>query len=192
MKRTVILLLAAGNSTRMGTIKQLLPYKQTTLLGWAIKQAQQSKACDVFCVLGANAEIIKEQIEQYKVEIIFNVNYDEGLSASIVAGINHFAHKEIDAVIIMLADQPNVNSIYLNELMIVSEINPTKIVASNYEEKIGVPAIFPKHYFDQLLNLKGDKGAKEFLNKHQSEIIKMKPCNLIDIDTKEEYQKLIK
>ncbi len=191
MQKIAILILAAGNSSRMGTAKQLLPYKKTTLLGWTIKQVKASKANAVYCVLGANEAIIKEKIDQYKIETIFNADFKNGLSTSIVAGVNHIIGKNFDFVLITLADQPNINPKYLDELIIASEENPKKIIVSNYETRIGVPAIFPKNYFHQLLNLKGDKGASLFLNNHVSETIKMLPFNLIDIDTKEDYQKLI-
>lgn len=175
----------------MGKPKQLLPYKNTTLLGWTISQAKKSKANNVFCVLGANAEIITKDISKHKIECILNPNFKDGLSSSIVAGIDYLKSTDFDAILIMLADQPNINSDYLNKLIKTSEENPSKIIASNYIDKIGVPAIFTKEYFPDLLNLKGDKGAKDFLNNHQSKIIKLKPFNLIDMDTKEDYKKLM-
>ena len=190
MKKSAILILAAGKSSRMGSPKQLLPYKKTTLLGWAIKQAIQSKANAVFCVLGANAIPIKKSIENYSVTTIFNADFNHGLSSSIVAGINYLKDKDFDTVLIMLADQPNVTAHYLSELITTSEENSAKIIASTYDKKNGVPAIFPKHYFQQLLKLSGDKGAKYFLEKHQKEIISIKPINLIDIDTVNEYRNL--
>lgn len=192
MQKTAILILAAGNSSRMGTAKQLLPYKQTTLLGWAIKQAQESTACNVYCVLGAKAKAIKKQIDNSNIKVIINPNYNDGLSASIVSGLKHLMGKKVDSLLIMLADQPNVDSSYLDEIFIASEKNIEKIIASVYKDNIGVPAIFPKKYFNQLLKLKGDKGAKEFLNKHKQETIKISSDNLIDIDTKEDYQNFIK
>jgi len=189
--KTAILILAAGNSTRMGTAKQLLPYKNTTLLGYTIEQAKQSRANATFCVLGASAEPIKKSIENYESEIILNPNFNDGLSSSIVAGINEIKNKGFNSVLIILADQPNVNSNYLDELLKTSQQNPLKITASNYNSKIGVPAIFPKNYFNQLLKLEGDKGAKNILNNNKADIIKMPSFNLTDIDTKEDYQNLI-
>ena len=187
--KTAILILAAGSSTRMGEPKQLLPFKNTTLLGSTIEQAENSKANSVFCVLGANEKAIKKSIENYKIETIFNPNYESGLSSSIVIGVHHLQNV-FNKILIILADQPNLNSVYLNDMIKISEENPSKIIASNYQNKKGVPAIFPKQYFQQLLNLKGDKGAKEFLN-NQTDIIKMPSFNLTDIDTKEDYQNLI-
>lgn len=190
MHKTAILILAAGSSSRMGNTKQLLPFKNTTLLGWAIEQAKSTIVNDVYCVLGSNAKIIEKEISKFTIEIIFNANFKNGLSSSIVVGIDYLLTKNYDSVLIMLADQPNITSIYLNKLLKTSDKNPLKIIASNYDKKNGVPAIFPKKYFQQLLKLKGYKGATEFLNSN-SEVIKMPPFNLIDIDTKEDYQKLI-
>ena len=146
----------------------------------------------MFCVLGANEEIIKKSIEKHQIKAIFNPNFKDGLSSSIIAGVHPLSTKKFDSVLIMLADQPNVNSAYLNELIKTSEENPSKIIASNYGEKIGVPVIFPQHYFKELLKLKGDKGAKNLLEKLDSEIISIKSFNLIDIDTREDYNKLLK
>ncbi len=191
MQKIAIIILAAGNSSRMGDIKQLLPYKNTSLIGWAIQNAKKSNAHSVFCVLGANAELIKKEINQYQIETILNTNYKEGLSSSITAGVNHIKDKHFDALLIMLADQPNVNTSYLNNLISKYQESSLKIIVSNYKEKVGVPAIFPKNYFNQLLSLEGDKGAKHLLQKQLLELVKLKPYNLIDIDTKEDYQNLI-
>lgn len=190
MQKTAILILAAGSSSRMRTIKQLLPYKNVTLLGWAIQQAQQSTIKNIFCVLGANKAKIKEQIP--KIEVIYNKNYKEGLSTSIVCGVQHLQQKGFDSILFMLADQPYVTSEYLNNLVETSKSHPHKIIASFYENTIGVPAVFPKKYFNNLLNLTGDKGAKQLFIKNKADVIKIKPSEkIIDIDTPEEYQNLI-
>ena len=123
--------------------------------------------------------------------MIINTSYKDGLSSSIATGIKHIENKDFDRILIMLADQPNVNTDYLNTLLNTSQEHPLKIIASDYGKNVGVPAIFPKAYFQNLTKLKGDKGAKLFLQNHLSEVMKMKTIDLIDIDTKEEYQKLI-
>lgn len=186
--KVVALVLAAGSSKRMGKPKQLLSYKSTTLLGSVIESALETSVEKVFCVLGANFEAIKKSIERYNIEVIYNPNFEKGLSSSIVSGIQQV--KENDAVFIMLADQPKITSEYLNELLRISQENPTKIIASEYEKKVGVPAIFPKKYFLKLLLLKGDKGARELLNSSKEKVLTRRNVNLIDIDTLEDYQKL--
>lgn len=191
MQNTAIIILAAGSASRMGAIKQLLPYKDITLLGWAIQNALRTNVKATFCVLGANASRITKEVGQSSVNIIINTAYKDGLSSSIVSGIKHIENQHFDRVLIMLADQPNVNADYLNTLLNTSQKHPQKIIASDYGKNVGVPAIFPKAHFQNLTKLKGDKGAKLFLQNHLSEVMKMKTIDLIDIDTKEEYQKLI-
>lgn len=182
-----IVILSAGSSTRMGTAKQLLPVGNTTLLGLSIEHAQKSNANEIICVIGANSKIIQDSISNYDIDVITNDNYKEGLSSSIVEGIYHIENKNFDAALIMLSDQPKVDSNYLNVLIRSYEKNPTKIIASEYSKNVGVPAIFPKTYFKQLQQLKGDKGAKEFLNTNKAQVISTKSEKLIDIDTQEEY-----
>ena len=93
----------------------------------------------------------------------------------------------------MLADQPHVTSEYLNSLIEVSKNNPSNIIASSYQGSVGVPTIFPKNYFNDLLDLKGDKGAKNFLLQQNNNVIKVNSTqNLLDIDTPEDYQHLLK
>jgi molybdenum cofactor cytidylyltransferase len=78
-------------------------------------------------------------------------------------------------------------------LISVFKDNTDKIIASSYNETAGVPVIFPEKYFDKLLLLKGDKGAKEFLQNHTSEIFKLKREHPFkDLDTQEEYQSYLK
>ena len=193
MQNTAILILAAGSASRMGKMKQLLPYKNTTLLEWAIEQAQKSIVKNVFCVLGAHKEAIEKQLTTKPIEVIYNPNYKNGLSTSIVEGINLLQKHNFDNALIMLADQPHVTSEYLNSLIETSKKNPSNIIASSYQESAGVPAVFPKNYFNELLNLKGDKGAKSFLLQHNDDVIKVNSHqNLLDIDTPEDYQHLLK
>lgn len=188
MHEMTILILAAGSSSRMGKTKQLLPYKNTTLLGWTIQQAKASMANEVVCVLGANAKEIEASIKNDQLNIIYNVNYKKGLSSSIVKGISDLQDKE--AILIMLADQPNITKVYLNKFLDSHIKYPNKIIASVYGTTFGVPALFPKRFYDELLKLEGDKGAKNFLNNHVEDIIKIDSIDLIDIDTPKDYQNL--
>lgn len=185
--KTAILILAAGESSRMGEAKQLLPIGETTLLGLAIEGALKSKADNVYCVLGANSEAIQKSINRYTIEIIINKNYQLGLSSSIKEGLKYLESKDYDAILMMLADQPNVDARYLNKLIDENHKQPAKIIASSYAGLFGVPAIFPKSYFKQLLQLNGDKGAYTILNSPKTEVIKIDVTKLKDIDTKEDF-----
>lgn len=190
--KTAIIILAAGNSSRMKAIKQLLPLGNNTLLGLTIENALKATTDEVYCVLGANADNIQHHVKQYNVKFIRNLNYEDGLGSSIGAGINHIQSLNIDAVLIMLGDQPKVSTSYLNEMFRVFKENQNHIIASDYSGKNGVPAIFPKTYFEDLLRLAGDKGAGELLNKSDASIKTItNSVSLDDIDTPEDYQNLI-
>mgnify|MGYP001812580947 CR=1 FL=1 len=180
----------------MGGVKQLLPYANSTLLETVIQNALASKADKVYCVLGANSEAIKSQIKNSKVAFIDNLNWNDGLSSSIVTGITYTESikEKPKAVLVMLADQPYVDSKYINELIELFNMNQDKIIVSAYGNKKGVPAIFPKRFNDDLLKLKGDKGAKAFFNSKEIDTVtfasKSKKA-LNDIDTLEDYNRLL-
>ncbi|ARV07548.1 glycosyl transferase [Polaribacter sp. SA4-10] len=193
MKNIAVLILAAGKSSRMGFTKQLLKVGTKTLLERAIEAGKKSKATTLFCVLGANLDEIKNEISTENIEFIINKNYEKGLSSSIVTGINFIekSQNNFDAVLITLADQPKVDSTYLNQLIETFNSNSGKIIASKYDDKIGVPAIFPKIFFKKLVLLEGDKGAKNLLNSKLENILAVVSDKLLDIDTKEDYKNYI-
>lgn len=194
-QRIAILILAAGNSSRMGErVKQILPWKTTTLLGHAVQQANESVADTTFVVLGAYEEIIKAEVNLDKVVAIQNKNWENGLGNSITAGMHHFTSRSLsyDAVLIMLADQPLVDSNYLNKMMGNWRGNPSKIITTQYERRSGVPAIFGKAHFEELSNLNKDFGAKDIIASHKDAILALDPEGKeIDIDSWKSYQKLI-
>jgi molybdenum cofactor cytidylyltransferase len=190
--KIALLILAAGSSTRMKTAKQLLPVGDKTLIGLTIEKALQTDVEKIFCVLGANAEEIRSNIKGYEIEVIENINFQNGLGSSISCGIQNLEKYSCDAVLIMLGDQPNITSDYLNNLISSFEKNPNFIFASKYFKKNGVPAIFPRKYFPDLLKLQGEKGAAELLNNENLNVktVEMK-VDLTDIDTPEDYKNFI-
>lgn len=189
MSAIAVLILAAGKSSRMKAIKQLAKIEDKYLLEIAIEKAKAITKTNTFCVLGANSEIIKTYINFKNVQVIYNDKYESGLSSSIVCGINFIkkTQPKTKAIFILLGDQPAIHTDYLNEMLHLYKENPSKIIASNYNGTYGVPALIPKIYFDDLLDIQGDKGAKKFLNSNMTRILSpKKTTNLIDIDTKEQ------
>ncbi len=190
MGKVAILILAAGNSSRMkGEIKQLLPWQQTTLLGHSINEAKKVKAKAVFVVLGANAATIKPTINEADVLILEHANWQQGMGTSIAFAMQELAKEnKYDAVLIQLADQPYLDATYLQQLLNLYANNNPIIIATKYPNTIGVPAILGKDYFLDLINLNGDTGAKELLK--SANVIAINPGEkVVDIDTWEEYQR---
>jgi molybdenum cofactor cytidylyltransferase len=171
MKNIAFLILAAGKSSRMGGIKQLEKINNKTLLDIALDKIRVLSINNIFCVLGANSDKIKQEINTNNIEFILNRNFENGLSSSIVSGIQHFRKNKLnfDGVFILLADQPAIEINYLKSM--INLFQKTKIIASNYGAGLGVPAIFAEKYFAELLLIEGDKGAKEFINTRKNDII---------------------
>ena len=188
---TGIIILAAGSSSRLGQPKQNLLYKGKTLLKNAIDTASSSLCKPVIVVLGANADVIKPTIENLPVSILQNEEWREGMASSIRLGITELKKIEPKAtsVVLMLCDQPFVNAESINKL--VQSQSKKGIVACAYNDTIGVPVLFDKFYFDELLKLKGQEGAKALLTKYPDDIAKIDfPLGSVDIDTIADYERI--
>jgi molybdenum cofactor cytidylyltransferase len=191
MKNIAVLVLAAGKSSRMNGIKQLEKINNKTLLDITLEKLKNIFFDEIYCVLGANADKIKAEITSENIQFIENLNYEKGLSSSIVSGIEYFKKETLnfDGIYILLADQPGIETAYLKSLLVLFKKHKDLIIASNYGNKLGVPAIFPKKYFPELLLIKGDKGAKEFINQRKNEVVYPESStNFFDIDTKEDLE----
>ena len=194
-KKIAVLILAAGESTRMGQIKQLLPWGTTTLLGNAIHNANASMACEVFVVLGAKAQKIKEEVAVEGVVFVENQDWRSGMGTSIVCGIRSLTkqQKTYDGALIMLCDQPLINTLYLNALIDTFIHKEKGIVATRYRNSEGVPAIFGQSYFPELMELNKDYGAKDILKQHKDDVFSLgSHGKAMDIDTMDDYNRLIR
>ena len=188
--------MAAGASRRMDGIKQLMPWKNSNFLMETIKTIQNTNATSIYVVLGSNADFITTQcsLKEKDIDVIVNSNWENGLGDSIAHGVKVLLKQRptLDGILICLADQPLLSFEYLNSLIEEFIKHPSKIIATNYDKKVGVPALFPKLLFEKLCTLKGDFGAKEILNDKSNVIISLDAANqIIDIDTNLEYQNLL-
>ncbi|QBA64171.1 nucleotidyltransferase family protein [Muriicola soli] len=184
------LILAAGSSSRMGKPKQLLPWGNTTLLGSAIQVAKNSSSDIVLVVLGAKADLIRKKIEPFKTDFIVNEAWEMGLGGSIAKGVSYLVSQtpQPHAILIMLADQPLVTSVYLDELISNYQQGRGDIICTSYESKLGVPALFDKKYFTELALLQGDNGAGKLIRKHRKSSFSLNAGDKVkDLDTPEDY-----
>ena len=187
---TDIIILAAGSSSRLGKPKQNLIYKGQTLLQKAIETAIASVCREVIVVLGANSGVIRPNIENKPVHIIHNADWEEGMALSIRLGVTELKkNPETDSVLLMLCDQPFVQTALLDQ--IIQAKSKKGIVACVYNDTIGPPVLFDKKYFDELLLLKGQEGAKKLLLKYTDDVATIPfPLGSVDIDTREDFEKL--
>ena len=192
-KNIAALIMAAGSSSRMGTPKQLLPFKNTTLIENVMSNVLQLRPFKSIVVLGAISEKITPKIETYPVEIIHNLNWGKGLGNSIAFGVNYIKNNyQTDGVLIVLADQPLIHGSYLKRIIAAFEPNRQQIIATKYPSgKLGVPVLFDKCYLEELSTIDGDKGAKLILEKYKNSVITTQiNINVFDVDTEEDYKKL--
>lgn len=194
-QKIALLILAAGESSRMGQPKQLLPWKGSTLLEHSIQEALKSKADDVYVVLGAHYAQTYPLCNKYQVNILNNTDWSLDLGHSIRFGLESIQNKRYDGVLLILADQPQVDSKYLNTLITTfKSLKFTKsILATAYPENIGIPILFGSQYFKDFINNTSTKGGKSILKKYGEQIKRIQPHSpLEDIDTLEDYQRLYK
>jgi molybdenum cofactor cytidylyltransferase len=186
-------LLAAGSSTRLGKPKQLLEYNGGSLLRHVLRIAAEAEANPLIVVLGANADLLIQEIDEKEADIVINKDWKEGMASSIIAGLNALLEKypSVDGVIFMMCDQPFVSESLLNDLIITQQQTGKSIVTSSYDNTMGPPALFHKSIFPELLQLHGDTGARMILQQHINEVatVLFSKGN-IDIDTMEDYEAL--
>lgn len=190
---TGIVILAAGASTRMGTPKQLLSYREHSLLHHVVKTALASICRPIVIVLGAHTEQIRPEVNQLPVQVVENPHWAEGMSASIQAGIQALTTmpNPVEAAVLALCDQPFVSAQTINQLVEVYRATAQPIVASEYAGTLGVPALFSHSLFPELTVLKGGEGAKQVINKHVHEVVSVPFSEgAIDIDTPKDYEQL--
>jgi molybdenum cofactor cytidylyltransferase len=195
MNNTGIIILAAGESSRFGGIKQLLPFNGKTLLQHVIDEATGAGAQPIVVITGANATRVSETIpDSGKLTILVNENWQKGISSGIVAGVQYVVRISpgIKRIIITVCDQPFVTSALFEKLIETQEKTGQTIVACTYADTIGTPVLFTVKYFDQLLNLKGDEGAKKLVKSNKGDVATVDfPKGEIDIDTQKDYEKLM-
>lgn len=193
-----IIILAAGSSSRLGEPKQLLQFEGETLLSRAVRVALETPHRPVIVVLGAHAGRLREEIAETDACIIVNEEWAEGMGSSIRCGLLAMetrAVREVEAVILMLCDQPFVTSLTLNRLIDTFHERQALLVASEYEAAgetaRGVPALFSRKLFPELLELRGAAGAKRLIMLHEGEADFIAvPEAAVDVDTLEDYRAL--
>ncbi len=181
--------LAAGPSTRMGRPKLLLTHTGVPLLRRAVDAA--AGCADVVVVLGANADQYRPLLDGTSARIVVNQYYGEGMSGSIQLGIEALGD-DIDAAVIMLADQPFVDAEIIGRLIETYRTSGKKIVACQYGDVRGVPALFDRALFLELLLVTGDQGARTVMETYPGHVavVAIPAAAADDIDTPEDARRL--
>jgi molybdenum cofactor cytidylyltransferase len=179
------ILLAAGKASRMGKLKQLMPLGDSTILEQTLDNLLGSKAAEVVVVLGYKAEDIMKRLSGRPVKLVVNPLYRKGMGTSIAAGLR-FVDSQARAVMLVLGDQPYVDSPTIDRLLDAFGSNKKGIIIPTYKKKRGHPLIFARNYKAQLSKLTGDVGGREIIRENPKDVLEV-PVNcegvVIDIDT---------
>lgn len=186
------IILAAGKSSRMSnTPKQLLKWQNRSLLEHTLDNLRTLFKERIILVLGAHHDLITTNLDLTSINTLINPEWKRGISSSIQAGLKALP-AEARAAIIILSDQPLIKDRHFETLVNTWQATPANIIASEYHDSIGVPAIFPKHLFAELHELKGDQGAKAILLKYAATLVKVPlPEAELDIDSPEDFIALL-
>ena len=191
-KRIGAVILAAGMSSRMGEAKQLLRLGERTLLQQVIENVRGAGMDEVVLVLGHAAESIRESVGPANVRIVVNSEYREGMGTSLRTGIAAVS-PEIDAVLIVLADQPFVRAETLKRVAKEYQRTNAQIVIPMYKGFRGNPVLLDRSVFPEMMRLTGDIGCRAIFGNHSEGIVKVAVEDmgiLLDLDSKEDFERL--
>jgi len=186
------ILLASGASRRMKSAKQLLEWRGEYLINHMVKRILESQIDKLFVILGNRYDEITKVIDP-RPKIVNNPGWIIGKSSSIKMGV--ISAKNIsDGVIFFLVDQPFINKAIINTLISEFQNSTDNIVVPRVDGRLCNPVLFGKKYYKKLMNLSGEQGGKEIINKaNDVRWVDWEDKNLLlDIDTEENYKNLLK
>jgi molybdenum cofactor cytidylyltransferase len=191
--------LAAGESSRMGRPKALLPIDGVRFIEKIVSSLQSTKVGKILVVLGHNAEEMRQKIADLPVLIVVNNEYKKGQLSSLVAAIRDIQSRqssaELDGILVHLVDHPYINPILVDVMIDRFHESKKLIVVPRYHGRRGHPVLFSRSLFSELLNAALDQGAKTVVHAHQKDTLEIDTEDegvTIDIDTPEEYRQFVK
>lgn len=180
------IVLAAGASTRFGSAKQLVRIAGRPMLHATVTRAVEVAGNAVIVVLGARASELAPLLSHSPASIVINRDWREGLGSSIRAGVARLP-AACSGVMLLLADQAAVTAEDLRRLVGTWRRQTEYVAAAVYGATVGVPAIFPRSAFGDLMRLRGDQGARALIHRNPDRLVRVPMESAgIDIDTPED------
>jgi len=193
MQNIGAVILAAGGSSRFGQPKQLLQFRGKTLIRTIIDAAFEAGCSPVVVVIGSNAETIHCEVAHTNVLEVRNTNWQRGIGSSIRSGLQALTDhaSDVQAILLLVCDQPTVTALFIERLIATHEATKKNIVASTYANTVGVPALFDRSFFKELLALGDEAGAKSIILQNPERVAQFAFSEgAIDIDTWEDWKEL--
>lgn len=186
------IILAAGQSKRMGRSKMILPWGNTTVLGKVIETIKQAGVGDILVVTGGERAQVETIVAKYKVRMIRNENFEsEEMITSIQLGLRE-QHAESVAALICLGDQPQVEESSVRSICEAFQKKNSSIIVPSYQNRRGHPWLIARELWNEVLGMRAPESMRDFLHKHNKDILYVEhksPNILQDLDTPEDYLK---
>ncbi len=196
--KTAGIVLAAGQSKRLGHAKQLVRYQKRSLINIVMEAAITSSLDDIIVVLGHNHKQIRRQLKPFEnpsnMVVVINTNFKAGLSRSIQTGLD-YVDSHHQAAMFILGDQPLINKFAIDALIDQYIASSKGICQPVCGERRGNPTIFHRRYFQMIHRLSGDTGARHVIQAHPRDVHLFEtkdPAYFFDIDTQKDINKLAK
>jgi molybdenum cofactor cytidylyltransferase len=193
MRSVGAIILAAGRSSRFGQAKQLLPFQGESLVRHAVRSTIDGGCASVSVVVGGARDRIEIELRETPAFIVENREWQQGLGTSIRCGLRHQlkSRPELDAVVLLVCDQPFVDANTITALITQWENSRKAIVACRYADTLGVPALFDRACFEELLALPDKSGAKTLIESRNGCVAQVEfEKGAIDIDTPADFHRL--
>ena len=195
----VAVILSAGESSRMGRPKALLPIDGVRFVEKIVAALESTDVENIIVVLGHNAEEMRQKISDLPVTILVNHDYKQGQLSSLQVAIRHLESSSdgspVDGILVHLVDHPYISATLVD--LMIDRFYETKklIVVPRFQGRRGHPVIFAHALFPELLAAGTDQGAKPVVHAHRDDTLEIDTEDegvLIDIDTPEEYRLHVK
>lgn len=187
MIRAVVL--AAGESRRMGMPKPLLPFGETTFLEQIVGVLRRSDAGGITVVLGAQAELVRASTDLSGVDVVVNEDYRAGQLSSLVAGLRSISDNA-EAILLCLVDNPFITVDGVTQIVTAFRESRRPIVVPVFNRRRGHPTLFAASMFDELRNAPADQGARHVVNADRARVLELAVSDssiLARINTPEHY-----
>lgn len=183
-------ILAAGSSSRFGSLKLAANLHGVPLLRHAVEIATEVFGSRVITVVGHERETALKLLQPYAGFVVVNEDYEQGLGTSIATAASA-SRGRADALILLLADQPLVTAAHLRALMNSWTGADNAIVATAFDDTVGPPVLFPSRAFPALATLSGDQGARALFHDSRFRLHTVR-CDAaaVDIDTPQDLLQL--